>query len=215
MIKKFLLFITITSQTVYGQYETSLNNEAITFISTLFGKKNYKVDLLDFEYSKEVKDILTRLQNFLATQKEWTQDYYSKFYKPGEGLPYHKNFGITEDDYMKIKNINKSLPTLIIKDTSLIEIERTSDLITFNSEKANTKFLESIKIDLKNSIIIFLTDTIPFSNQIKPNSLSAYGDVEGYSWKAEFSNIGNTDPLKNRNFSLQNYRNEYWKNFYD
>ena len=38
--------------------------------------------------------------------------------------------------------------------------------------KQNTKFFESLKIDLKNKLIIFVIDTIPFSNHRSKGSAS-------------------------------------------
>jgi hypothetical protein len=48
-----------------------------------------------------VNEIVDRLYAHLTDQRDWLSDYWRKNgdFKPGEGLPYHENFGITEEEY--------------------------------------------------------------------------------------------------------------------
>jgi hypothetical protein len=53
---------------------------------------------------------MLRFQQSTVEKKEWFEEYYSKNYKKGEGLPYHENLGITKEEYQKIKDIEKMPP---------------------------------------------------------------------------------------------------------
>ena len=68
------------------------------------------------------KKLLYAFKKKLVDKKEWFEQYLSKNYKEGEGLPYHENFGVTLDDYQKIKNLQQTPPNRVIKDSALIKI---------------------------------------------------------------------------------------------
>jgi|SRR5688572_15357883 len=195
MMLRILLFITITSQVAFGQSTNGLRSKPFLFVDSLLTKNTYVVEFLDFEFPKDVQDILLRVQKSMAEKKEWSEEYFSKNYKPGEGLPYHENFGVTKEEYQKIKDLDKSPPTLVIKRTSTITVKRSADLISFEALEGD-KFMEALTIDLKNELLFFITDTIPFYKEITVSSLKAYGNVQGYTWKEEVSNFEEKDELK-------------------
>ncbi len=196
MTKKILFLLLIISQVVCGQPASHYNSKPFSFVDSLFSKENYTAEFLDFEFPQDIQDILLRVQKAMAEKKEWAQEYLSKNYKAGEGLPYHENFGVTEEEYQKIKNLDKTPPTLVVKRTSSITINRTTDYLLFKTTDEDAKAIQLLKIDLKNELVVFIRDTIPFSAEITASSLKAYGNVQGYTWKKEISDLDDNDPLK-------------------
>ena len=196
MIYRLILFLIITSQVAYGQQSRLNVNKPFSFIDSLFTKSKYQVEFLDFVFANDVQEILLRFKKSLAQNKEWAEQYVSKNYKPGEGLPYHENFGITKEEYQKIKDIEKSPPSLVVKGQATIETIRSPDFLSFKAIDRNAKFFESLNIDLKNELLVFLNDTIPFSQKIDAPSSTPFGEWHGYSWKKEISNLKDEDDLK-------------------
>jgi hypothetical protein len=196
MIYKFLLFLLTISELACAQTNQKSYSKPFSYIDSLINKNNYTIKFLDFEYPKDIQEILLRFQKTMSEKKEWYQDYFSKNYKAGEGLPYHENFGITKDEYQRIKDLDKSPPILVIKDSASIKVNRASDILSFEATEERAKFMESVKIDFKNELLVFRNDTIPFPNEINAPATTPFGKWHGYSWKKEISNLGEKDDLK-------------------
>lgn len=196
MIFRILLFLTIISQAACGQTEFRAKSKPFAFIDSVITKDDLNVEFLDFVFSQDVQEILLRFQKSMAENKEWSEEYFSKNYKAGEGLPYHEKFGITKEEYQKIKDIDKSPPTIVVKSTASIKRNKTSGILTFTAIKDDVKFFELLKIDFKKEALIFNNDTIPFSNDVNAPETTPFGEWHGYAWKKETSNLGDNDDLK-------------------
>lgn len=147
-------------------------------------------------FPKDVQDILSRVQKAMAEKKEWSEEYFSKYYKAGEGLPYHENFGVTKEEYQKIKDLDKTPLTVVVKSSSTISPKRTNNILTFSAEEENAKLFELLEIDLNNNLMIFNYDTISYHKEINAPATTPFGEWNGYSWKKEISNLGENDELK-------------------
>jgi hypothetical protein len=198
-----MLFIVIVSQVACGQPVKQVRTKPYLYVDSLFSKENYTTEFLDFEFDKDIQEILLRMQNAMAANKDWTEQYFSKYYKPGEGLPYHENMGITKEEYQKIKNIDKSPPRVVIKSTGSLKINRSKGSLSFKTNEEDTKFMEAFKIDFKNEVLLLSNDTIPFAQEINSTSSTPFGEWHGYSWKKEISNIGEKDDIKFETFNTK------------
>lgn len=196
MIFRILILLTIISNVVSGQTEFKTRSRAFEFIDTIITKDKLTVEFLDFVFPQDVQDILLRVQKAMAEKKEWSEEYFSKNYKAGEGLPYHENFGVTKEDYQKIKDLDKTPLTIVVKSASTINRNRTTDILSFSADEEKAQLFELLEIDFKNELIIFNSDTIPYHNEINAPSTTPFGEWHGYSWKKEFSNLGDNDDLK-------------------
>ena len=146
MIFKALFFLTIISQVAYGQTEFPANSKPFTFIDSVITKDKLNVEILDFVFSQDVQEILERLQKSMAENKEWSEEYFSKNYKAGEGLPYHEKFGVTREEYQKIKDLDKTPPTVVVKSTGSIKRNKTHDILSFTAMEDNLMFFEVLRI---------------------------------------------------------------------
>lgn len=196
MPKKLLFSLVIVFQVAYGQtVQQPYNSKSFAFLDSLLKKDNYTIEFLDFEYPKEIQEITIRFNKSIAEKKEWFQEYYSKNVKDGEEMPYHENFGITKEEYQKIKDLDKTPPTIIVKSTALLKAIRNSNIFSFKASANDLEFLESLKLDFRNEIVTFLKDTIPFSNEINAPGTTPFGEWHGYSWVKEISNVAKGDDL--------------------
>lgn len=196
MIYRILLFITIISQVACGQTTIKSQSEPFLFVDSLLKRDEVIVEILDFTLPPDIQDITRRFQKAMAENKEWAQEYISKNYREGEGVPYNEKFGISKEEYQKIKDIEKSRPTIAVKSSVPIKVNRTINSITFTTAHDEIKFIELLKIDLKNQTMSFNNDTIPFTNEINAPASTPFGEWHGYAWKKETSNLGENDDLK-------------------
>ena len=142
MARNILLFLIIISQAACGQPNPKTYSKPFAFADSILKKDNYTVELLDFEYPKDIQEILLKFQKNMIEKKQWYEQYFSKYYKAGEGLPYDENFGITKDEYQKIKDMQKTPPSVVVKSKSEIKTNRNSDIISFKAIDQNASFFE-------------------------------------------------------------------------
>ena len=196
MIFRILILLSIISNIASGQSDLNTKDKAFEFIDTMIAKDKLTVEFLDFVFPQDVQDILLRVQKAMAEKKEWSEEYFSKNYKAGEGLPYHENFGVTKEEYQKIKDLDKTPLTIVVKSTSTINKYRTTDILTFSADEENAQLFDLLEIDFKKKLMIFNNDTIPYYNEINAPITTPFGEWHGYSWKKETSNLGDNDDFK-------------------
>lgn len=197
MILRALPFLLIAFQVACCQNTRQTNkSKPFAFVDSLLSKDSYTIEFLDFEYPKDLQEIMLRFQQSTVDKKEWFEEYYSKNFKKGEGLPYHENLGITKEEYQKIKDIEKMPPTIVVKSTALLNANRSSNVFSFKTSENDIKFLETLKIDFRNEVLIFMNDTIPFASEINTPVTTPFGEWHGYSWKKEISSQGENDVLR-------------------
>lgn len=173
-----------------------LQTRPLNSLDKIIAKDKYTVEFLDFLYPQDVQDFVLRVQKAMAEKKEWSEEYFSKNYKAGEGLPYHENFGVTKKEHQKIKDLDKTPLKVVVKSTSTININRIKDILLFTADEEKSKLFELLEIDLKNEFMIFNNDTIPYHNEINAPITTPFGEWHGYSWEKEISNLGENDDLK-------------------
>lgn len=196
MLYRILLLVTMISQVAYGQTVQKDQTKPFVFVDSILNKDEMTAEILDFAFSPEIQDILLRFQKAMADNKEWIEEYFSKNYKAGEGLPYHEKFGITIEEYQKVKDMNQATPSVVVKGSVRIKVKHTASNISFTTTDEELKFIELLEIDLKKQIVVFNNDTIPYRNEINAPASTPFGEWHGYSWKNESSNLGEKDDLK-------------------
>lgn len=198
MIYRILCLLTIFSNSASGQSELHIKSNAFKYIDTVMAKDKITFEFLDFIFPQEVHDIVLRIQKAMLEKKDWSEEYFSKYYKEGEGLPYHENFGITKEEYQKIKDLDKTPSTIKVMTTATINTKRTNGTLTFNAKEEYAQIFNDLEVDLVNEFMIFNNDTIPYNSEINAPSRTPLGEWHGYAWKMETSNLSN-----NSNFKLK------------
>ncbi|MDR3501674.1 MAG: hypothetical protein P4L79_03735 [Legionella sp.] len=125
--------------------------------------KQIKAKVMELAASAEVNKSVQKLQKGVAEHQEWFKSYI-KDRKPGEILPYHKNMGITENEYkIFLDNLNhvgiKQIGTVDVsfqqeKDGSFkIKTEQKSpiDGLIIGQQAVTTPFGKATKYSIINN----------------------------------------------------------------
>jgi hypothetical protein len=94
-----------------------------------------------------------------------------------------------ESYQVELLGINKKPP--VVQETGSVKVNRHGSVVTFSTTDNNLKFLESLKIDLQNEMVLFKNDTLPFLDEVMMPATSLFGEWSGYTWLKITSN---TDP---------------------
>jgi hypothetical protein len=196
MIYRLAILMVTISLFACNEKPIRKHTQPFSFIDSVFSKRSYNVEVVDVEFSEEIQSIVLRFQKAMAEQKEWTEEFFSKNYKEGEGLPYHPNMRVTEEEYQKVKDLDSSSMKQVIKPAGFIKIKRGTDFLSFSATNPGLGFMDSLKIDFGTESVIFLNDTIPFQKEINTSSSALTSQWQGYLWKKELSNFREDDILK-------------------
>ena len=189
MTARIFILLLFFSPTAFAQ------TNPFAFIDSVIRKDNYQLAFLDFEYPPAIQEIITKFQKATVDRKGWFEKYVSD-HRGGGIVPYHANFGITREEYQKIIDLDKTPPVLVVKKTVPITVNRIVNRLSFRTTEQEIKFLETLMIDVKNEVLVFLNDTIPFSGAIDAPASTPFGEWHGYSWKKMSSNMKADDSFK-------------------
>jgi hypothetical protein len=82
---------------------------------------------------------------------------------------------------VELLDIKKKAPA-VVQATGSVHVNRNANVIAFTTPDNNLKFFESLKIDLKNEMVLFRNDTLPFLDEINVPASSPFGEWNGYTW---------------------------------
>jgi hypothetical protein len=180
---RILIFLVLLLQIACGQIpKKPIASKPFAFVDSLLAKESYTAEFLDFEYPKDILDISLRFQKAFMENKEWFEEYSRKYYKAGIGMPYHENFGITKEEYERIKDMQKTPPSVKVRSTALLRANRGANTYSFKVSEKGIKFIESLKIDFGKGVLLFMNDTLPFKSEINATA-TPLGEWHGYSWQ--------------------------------
>lgn len=163
--------------------------EAFKFIDSVFHDSACQFEITEFDFPADIRDILLRFNNSLAANQEWFKQYVAHV-PAGQPLPYDERFGITREEYGRIRNMDKVHPALKVVDTQKITILRRDGRISFNGE-GDGRILDYLEFYIDKNELIFAGDTIPFVPGINISAAAtAYGLSDGYAWRLETTDAG-------------------------
>ena len=128
----FLLIVLASGQS-HSQTRQDSIQRAFAFADSLLTPGNHGYQLMDFIYPQEILDISIKMQNAVAASRKWWTDYIQKYYVEGKGVPYDPHFGISEEEYNKIKRIDSITPEKKILKAGQIEIKNANGGISLSS----------------------------------------------------------------------------------
>ena len=96
-----------------------------------------------------VSDIVDRLYAHVADQRDWMSEYVRENgdFEPGEGLPYHDNFGITEEEYKTFLNGRLSVPIRRIA----LTFSKEDNIYTIAAPEGDE--FGNVRIDMQSAIV--------------------------------------------------------------
>lgn len=160
------------------------------------------LEIMKIAPSKRGAELETKIQKAVAKRRDWFLDYVKET-KPGEPMAYHKNLGVTRDEYheylreakqRKLSSTGEFLPCKFIHDGKILRLDVGSD----------TSALSKIRLDLSDNRLRASTGDIGLpewdSNDRQDIPI---GPWEGYIWRFEASSV---DQFKIRIVALSIYR---------
>jgi hypothetical protein len=160
---------------------------AFRLVDSLFRDSVCHFEVTEFDFPADIRSILFRFNNGIATNREWFEQYVSNA-PAGQPLPYDEKFGITREEYGRIKSMDKVHPALKIVDTQRITILRQDGRVTFKGE-GDGRILDYLEFYLDKKELIFAGDTIPFTPGVNTTAATAYGLLSAYTWRLEKADV--------------------------
>lgn len=97
---------------------------------------------------------------------------------------------LAKDNYrVELLSIDRKVPK--VHATGSVKVNRQANVVTFSTDDKDLMFLESLKIDLKNEMVVFKNDTLPFLDEVFMPASSVFGEWNGYTW---LKTTSSTDP---------------------
>ncbi|MBO9205417.1 MULTISPECIES: hypothetical protein [Niastella] len=101
----------------------------------------------------------------------------------------------TKEQYqVELLDLRKKGPAEV-RSTGSVQVNRTANVVTFSTPDKNLKFLESLKVDLQNEIILYMDDTLPFLDEYDAPATSSYGEWHGFTWLKSSSYTAENDVI--------------------
>lgn len=209
MLRLFTLILasTVLVSTCFSQQtkKPELTGNIVKDVNNLLPRGNITADIMiGIKQSKRQAELMEKFKAGITKNHKWFVDYTYKYEKV-KPVPYHSNFGLTEDEYnemqegfkaMEIKSSGRAVAT-IIKNNNIISFKAAGRL----------EILEAIMFDLKKNIVIMGDNILKFTTKsnITDEDNGLKSKWKGYNW--EFSEPKNLGPkgfkdLKNLNFKF-------------
>lgn len=170
----------------------SLLSLAILFSANIFALKNAQFipegkvingEVMQMGYSQEMLDLSLKFQEGLKKHGTWLQEYIQQ--NPDGPLPYHVNFGITKEEYVRYQEISKEDLKLVKIGEIDIQLEHLNNGVIFHTE--NPAFpLNDVHVDLKNDYVTTKYARLDIRSEIHQEDKSAItGRWKGVQWRYE------------------------------
>ena len=159
------LAITIScSQSSTKQTEAKNNGNTKNSVEQYLQPSTVKVQV--YERIKDLmrqRELSAKLKQGIVSNYEWFKAY-AKDFKKGEKIPYHTNFGLTEEEYNEFNTIDfKRLFSPTFK--SNLDIISQNDLMSFKGEHELTAY-NNLTVDLKTNDVKYKGYTLSLKHEL-------------------------------------------------
>jgi hypothetical protein len=159
------------------------------------GKAEADIMAIGMEPDKamELNKISAKMRAKMMEKQEWFASYSSENMKDGEALPYHENFGITEEEYNKILTAQDHMK-LIKQGDSPVEVSRSGDKLIVKA--GSTENFQEIVFDLKKNTVQTPFGELPYGDQIKASeNQTVTGPWNGHVWEIDEGNVDSPEDI--------------------
>lgn len=159
------------------------------FASKLLPEGKYKAQILANDFPPRVKELMNRMNEALKGKEAWFFEYREKHKGSGDVVPYHPDFGLTEQEYQYYSSeVVKGPRPMVVKEVP-VGILHDGKIMRFNALDTLAP-LNNLSIDLEKKELRFAGELIPYKdpaqNSERPNS----GKWEGHQWRLEKPGLG-------------------------
>jgi hypothetical protein len=101
---------------------------------------------------------------------------------------------LAKDSYrVELLGFEKKVP--VVQSTGSVKVNRNANVVTFSTTDNKLEFLQSLKIDLQNEMVVFKNDTLPFLDEVVMPASSLFGEWNGYTWLKTTSNTDQNEVI--------------------
>ena len=161
--------------------DTSIQT-AFALLDSLFRRPEFLYETLGPDIPADMQPVLIRFNNAIAANRDWFMEYRSKF--PNQPLPYDEHFGITAEEYRRIRRLEAAPPALVPIDSQMVSVLKDGAFIHFKSN-GEDRLLDYLYIDPTHRLLEYGGDTIPFAGPASAGRNSPYGQWQGFAWRLE------------------------------
>jgi len=192
-LRRYLSFIAsittlLFSMNGFAQERTKTDSTvmALKFVDTLLPEGNYIVEVLGSPpLNAAESEILKKMKLAIQQNQDWFLKTMSEL-KPGELMPYHKNLGISEQEYAVFIQVSQSVKIDKIGIVKLKIIHKDNSIYFVPEDFPH--YLKELAIHLKDYTIVI--DSIPLKYKSQrimdsKNTTLVAGPWKGYSWDFE------------------------------
>lgn len=183
-----LLATFIFSTNIFAQKQSSVDSNAVAlqFVDRLLPEGNYTAAVLGTPRPNASQlAIVEKMKLAIKDNENWFQKVLNEL-KPGEAIPYHKNLGISEEEYAAFMHFSQSIKIDKVGAIALNIIRRDSSI--HFEPKDFGDYLKYLVIHLKDQRVVVDSVGLQYKGQIikeaKQTTLVA-GPWKGYSWRFE------------------------------
>jgi len=171
--------------------DSTTQRRAFAFADSVFNKPELIFEVDDIDIPAGIQDILIRFNNAVAADKQWFADYRDQYVGTGRPLPYHEKFGITRQEYARITDMTRSSLRLKQISEQKIIVQRADGLLNFRGS-GDAHILDYLQFDLRQQVVTFAGDTIPFVGEMNTPANAPIGLSHGYAWRYETADMATT-----------------------
>lgn len=171
----------------------------------LLPEKKYTADVMDgIESNPRLLYLTLKFQQGIQLNNQWYLKYL-KTAKPGKGVDYHANFGVSKLEYEELKKLTKQIEVYSTGQEQL-HIQKSDSIITFESTGRLSSF-NQVKLVISKNQVHYKDYILKFENEVnvldEDNAFKS--KWKGYNWiledPAHIENVDMSD-IENLNLTL-------------
>ncbi len=199
-MKKSLYLLGTSMLLLVNSYsQTPDSTFAIKYLDEMLSAGPHKVELLEKDVSDDLRNIILKYRESISGNMDW----YSKYSQEHAGkdpLPYHKNFGITSQEYDNM-NIEFASSRMKVKAVKSLNVNKTGEKIEFSGDNNFTIF-DAVVVDLENNVLIVDERRIPYSGKVNENGLAGEHVWSGHRWLLEVGSMEDVKAFKPVDYTM-------------
>lgn len=156
---------------------------AFALLDSLFNRPGFLYETIGPDIPADMQPILIRFNNAIAANPQWFNEYRNKY--SGGYLPYDPRFGISADEYRRVRRLEDTPPALVPIDSQTVAVLKDGGVIHFECNNNDEHLLDYLYIDPVHQLLEYGGDTIPYAGPAASGRNSPYGQWQGFSWRLE------------------------------
>lgn len=155
---------------------------------------------MDPKFAYKAMEITKKMQANLQDKREWFLEYAAQI-KEGQGMPYHPNFGITEEEYEIILKSDDYM-RLIKKGETSVLIAHEENELTLAADQSEV--IKNLAFNLKSNTVQTKYGELAYKGKVEASdNQQVTGKWSGESWELSEGDIKNKEDIKTMDENTQ------------